>query len=466
MTREDINKNQFRKLSLKQHFAYGCGDMGCNLANGVMAGVLTFFCTDYVGIAAGTVAFILAVSRIPDAFSDIIMGLIVEHTHARTGKARPWIARIAIPMAISVVLLFCVPSDASQFVKAVYLFITYNLISTVCYTALNLPYSTLSSLITRNAEERVKLCSWRLGLSPWGRLVAVSVALPMVKMLGDDQRAWIIVMAFWAAVSLIPLYFCYFTCDEVVVATPEDNKDTKVPVGKSIKTCLKNPYWWGVGLIWGVCGASTAVVGASLPYFCKYILKDDGLYSPASMIELLIWSAMAFITPFITKKIKLKRNIVLVGALIGVISQMVFWLVLPQNFTNLVIVTVVRSIATGPIFVMVFSMMSDVVEYTHWKYHIRQEGMIFSATGIFYKAFIAIATALSGALMQANGYISSAGSAVKQPQAVIDLIPNLYSAGIVIMWGLVLVVSLFWKIDKYYDKIIAELEERTAKGEM
>lgn len=457
---------QYRKLGAKKHFAYGCGDLACNMAFGAMAGTLTYFCTDYAGIAAGTVAFILAISRIPDAFSDILMGIIVERTHSNKGKARPWIKRMAIPLALCTVLMFCVPVNAGSAMKAVYLFIAYNLASTICYTALNLPYSTLSSLMTRDALERVKLSSWRLGLSPWGRLIAVSVALPMVKMLGDNQMAWIVVMAFWGAVSLIPLYFCYKSSEEVVDAIPESERDTEVPVGKSILTCIRNPYWWGVGLIWGVCGASTAMIGSSLPYYCKYVLGNDSYYSPASMVELVIWSAMAFITPLIAKKIKSKGKLVMLCGIVAVIVQLVFWLLMPQTFLSLMIVTVIRSIATGPIFVMVFSMMSDVVEYTHWRFHIRQEGMIFSATGIFYKAFSAIATAVSGALLQSHGYISSVGADVVQPQAVIDLLPDLYSVGMLLMWGLVFVVACFWKIDSKYDKIMSELEERTLNGEM
>jgi GPH family glycoside/pentoside/hexuronide:cation symporter len=308
--------NEYRKYGLKGHLSYGCGDFSNNIAFGVITGMITFFCTDYAGISAGIVALILAVSRIPDAFSDFIMGLIVEHTHTKFGKCRPWIARMGIPLAVSMVLLFCVPLGWGEFAKAVYIFIAYNLFTTVCYTAVNLPYSALSSLMTRDQEERTKLCSWRMGMAPWGRIAAVAVATPMIKFFGDDHKAWIIVMAFWAAVSLIPLFICFRNCEEIVVATPEDNKDTQISSLKSIAICLKNPYWWAVGIMWGVTAASTSLIGSILPYYCKYNLGNSVYYSSASTSELIVMCVMAFVTPVLTKYIKAKRTIVVIGALV------------------------------------------------------------------------------------------------------------------------------------------------------
>lgn len=467
MNQNNLNQvNEYRKFGIKGYLSYGCGDLSNNVAFGVLTGMITFFCTDYAGISAGVVAMILAISRIPDAVSDFIMGLIVENTHSKLGKARPWIARMGIPLAICMVLLFCVPSGAGQFAKAVYIFIVYNLFSTVCYTAVNLPYSALSSLMTRDQQERTKLCSWRMGMAPWGRVAAVAVATPMIKFFGDDQKAWIIVMAIWAAISLIPLFICYRNCEEIVVATPEDDMDTKIAPLKSIAICLKNPYWWAVGIMWGVTAASTSLIGSILPYYCKYNLGNSVYYSPVSTSELVVMCVMAFATPMFTKYIRAKRTIVVWGAIIGVAVQVVFWVAAPESVTGLVIVTIARSIAVGPISVLVFSMMSDVVEYTHWKYHVRQEGMIFSATGMFYKAFAAFTTLIVGFILDNAGYIASTGGDVQQSQAVIDLIPNIYNIGMIGIWLMAAVVGVFWKIDKQYDQIIADLTERRERGEM
>ena len=83
----------------------------------------------------------MMVSRFFDGISDIIMGVIVDRTKSRSGKARPWLLRMCIPFAISGILFFSVPVSWSSAPKLVYVFITYNLVSTVIYTAINVPYS-------------------------------------------------------------------------------------------------------------------------------------------------------------------------------------------------------------------------------------------------------------------------------------------------------------------------------------
>ena len=114
-----------------------------------------------------------------------------------------------------------------------------------------------------------------------------------------------------------------------------------------------------------------------------------------------------------------------------------FW---PTSLAGMFVVTILRTIATGPIMAVIFAMMADVVEWTQWKYHVREEGMVFAASGILFKAISAITTAILGFALDAAGYVESTGVLVKQPQAVLDLIPKLYHWGLVIIYVLMLLV--------------------------
>ncbi len=134
-------KSTGSKLSLKERISYGLGDFSCNIIYTAMTAYLLFYYTDYANVSAGVVGMIMLVSRIFDGISDIFMGSIVDNTHTENGKARPWILWMAFPFAISGVLLFAVPQSWSDSMKYVYIFITYNLTSTVVYTAINVPYS-------------------------------------------------------------------------------------------------------------------------------------------------------------------------------------------------------------------------------------------------------------------------------------------------------------------------------------
>lgn len=90
-------------------------------------------------------------------------------------------------------------------VQAIYIFVTYNLVNTIVYTALNLPYSTMASLITRDGQSRASTQAIRIFCGPGGKMVVTVATLPMVTMFGNDQRAWIITAVIFAVIALILL---------------------------------------------------------------------------------------------------------------------------------------------------------------------------------------------------------------------------------------------------------------------
>lgn len=110
------------KLGWGVRFAYGCGDTACNLVFGMMSTILTLFYTDYAGIPAATVGLVMLLSRVFDGVSDMIMGVVVEHTHSKWGKSRPWLLWMSVPFAVSAVLLFTVP-HTTPFLQFLYIFV-------------------------------------------------------------------------------------------------------------------------------------------------------------------------------------------------------------------------------------------------------------------------------------------------------------------------------------------------------
>ena len=175
---------------LAERFSYGCGDFGCNIIYTAMSAFLLFYYTDYAGVSAFAVGSIMMVSRLFDGISDIVMGVIVDRTKSRFGKARPWLLRMCIPFAISGIPLFSVPVSWSSAPKLVYVFITYNLVSTVIYTAINVPYSALNALMTQDPYERSVLSIFRNLLATAGTLTINTFTLPLVEYFGNTPSAW------------------------------------------------------------------------------------------------------------------------------------------------------------------------------------------------------------------------------------------------------------------------------------
>ncbi|MBF1693888.1 MFS transporter, partial [Selenomonas sp.] len=332
------------RLPWMTRIAYGLGDTAQNVVWGAM-GILTFFYTDYAGIDPAMVGMVMLLSRCFDGVSDVIMGFIVEKTNSKWGKSRPWILWMSVPFAVSIVLIYTVPQGSSA-MQFAYLFVTYNLCTTVCYTALNLPYGSLSAMMTRASKERDMLSITRMCLSPWGRILSVSATLPLVKVFGDTQMAWVEVMSIWAVVGLVLLIFCFSRCKETVVIEARA-KAAKIPVGKALKALAVNPYFWVGMTIWMMQNVIFTITGTILPYYCKYIFADDTIYGSLYLLETLVTIfVMAVFSPRLLRRFG-KRNMSLGGVVICFIGHVIF-LLNPTDFGWVVFSCVVRGIGFAP----------------------------------------------------------------------------------------------------------------------
>ncbi|WP_302488847.1 MFS transporter [uncultured Mitsuokella sp.] len=449
-------------LSWLTRIAYGLGDTAQNVVWGAM-GILTFFYTDYAGIDPAMVGLVMLISRCFDGFSDVIMGFIVERTNSKWGKSRPWILWMSVPFAISIVLIYTVPhgSSAMQFA---YLFVTYNLCTTVCYTALNLPYGSLSAMMTRSSKERDMLSITRMCLSPWGRILSVSATLPLVKMFGDNQMAWVEVMSVWAVVALFLLLFCFSKCKETVVIQARE-KVAKVPVGKALKCLAVNKYFWAGMIIWMMQNVIFTITGTILPYYCKYIFMNDSLYSGLYLLETLITIfVMAVFSPRLLKRFG-KRNMSLAGVIVCFVGHAIF-LLNPMDFNWVVFSCVIRGIGFAPVQSVIFGFLGDAVEYGQWKTHIRQEGLIFSGGSVGTKVGSGLTSAALTGLLSYVGYVATSSGAVAQSQDVINMIVSIYEWGPMFVWAVLILVLAFYKLDKVYPQIMRDLVAREAKGEL
>ncbi|MEG1144879.1 MAG: MFS transporter [Clostridium sp.] len=452
-----------KKLTWETRISYAGGDVACNVIFGMIGTLLTLFYTDYVGINPATVGMVMLVSRLFDGISDLIMGIIVERTNSRWGKSRPWILWMSVPYALSAVLLFSVPKSTAL-VQAIYLFVTYNFCTTICYTAINLPYGSLSAMMTRDSSERDMLSIVRMGLSPLGRIMAVTCTLPLVKLFGDNQAAWVKTMSVWAVVALILLIICFWRCKETVVISAKQNKEA-IPLKKGLKGLVKNQYFWAVLILWMLQSVSFGISGTILPYYCKYIFHNDTwMYSFLYLTETLILVACIFsCTPFIRKFGK--RNVAFAGAVIAFAGQLLFFLN-PQSFSWMVMSCVARAIGLAPLNAVVFGMIGDVVEFGQWKNHMRQESLVFAGGSIGTKVGAGVASAAMTGLLSVAGYISSSTGAVVQPQEVLNMIVSIYKFGPIIVAALAVITLFFYKLDKQYPAIMTELMQRESQGEL
>ena len=452
-----------KPLKLGTRLAYGCGDTACNIVFGMISTLLTLFYTDYAGIPVVTVGLVMLISRVFDGTSDIIMGFIVNKTSSKWGKARPWILWMSVPYCLAAISLFAVPQTNAT-LQFWYIFITYNLCTTVFYTAINVPYGTLSTLMTRSSRERDMLSVFRMSMAPVGRIIAVTLTMPVVKLFGDNQMAWIKAMSMWTIIAFVMLIICFTRCKETVDIAKKV-KTEKVPVGKNVKALVTNKYFWSVLILWTVTCVHGTIVGTTLPYYCKYIFKnDEWMYSVLYLAEAGTLVIGAMMCPALLKKYG-KRNLSLAGAVVAVAEHAAF-ILNPYSFSWALGTSIVRALGEAPLTAVVFGMLGDVIEYGQWKTHIRQESLIFGGSSLGFKIGTGITSAVISSLLSKAGYLSSTGAKTVQPESALKMIQNIYIWGPILVWGIAVITLILYKLDKKYPSIMQELYKREANGEM
>jgi GPH family glycoside/pentoside/hexuronide:cation symporter len=171
------------KLSIKEKVGYALGDGAANIAWRGVATFLFIFYTDVFGISPATVGVLMLIARFSDGIIDIIMGVICDRTNTKYGKFRPWILWTAIPLGITLSLLFTSP-NLGPTGKIIYAYATY-LLFFIMYTANNIPYGALMAVMTGDDKERTSLGSYRMVGAFTGGMVVQGALLFLVANFGN-----------------------------------------------------------------------------------------------------------------------------------------------------------------------------------------------------------------------------------------------------------------------------------------
>lgn len=452
-----------RKLTLSkvfERFCYGCGDFGCNIIYTAMSAFLLFYYTDYAGVNAAAVGVIMLVSRIFDGISDIIMGNIVDHTHSKYGKARVWLLRMCVPFAIAGVLLFSVPAKWPQAAKLVYVFITYNLTSTVVYTAINVPYSSLNAMMTQDPYERSVLSIFRNLLATCGTLLINLVTLPMVKFFGNDLAAWTKTFACLGVLAIIAFLLTFIGCKERVHAVADENGEVKdVPFKEGFKALFKNKYWIMMTCVLALFFLYYAINGGSTVYFAKAVLGDENLVSTINGIYNAVQIAAMFFVAMFVKKLG-KRNVFCLGLIVSGIGLLVL------NFGGssmpvIIISSIIRGLGNVCGGATMWAMVSDTIDYGEWKTGYRTEGLINSACSFGYKIGNGVGSALLGLIISACGY---SGSALVQSASAIFGVRVCFIWIPIILFVACFIILRFYHLDDEFEGIVNDLHRRAEKN--
>lgn len=360
------------KVGFGEKVAFGVGDLAINFVWASIGLFIVYFYTDVVGISPGVVGILMLVSRIWYGVSDVIMGVIVDRTDTKYGKARPWILYLAIPFGISTILLFTIPQNFSDVLKIVYIFITYNLM-VIMFTGVVIPYGTLNTFITRDINERSKLNLYRMFFAHIGGLIVGTCTLPLVKAYGNTQTSWAMAYGTYSVIGVI-LFLITFKYTRERVGSISSTTRQKVSISESLKSLLKNKYWIIIFAYSIVQTIGIIVANTSTVYYAKYIFGDESIVKYFTVTNLVpIILAVVFLMPFLVEKYG-KRNVGIMGRIISIISTLII-VFAGNNFTIVMIGSIIRGFSASFHCAAGWAFFSDIIEYGEWKNGIRNEGL-------------------------------------------------------------------------------------------
>lgn len=451
------NKSKLTLSKIIERFSYGCGDFGCNIIYTAMSAFLLFYYTDYAGVSSLAVGTIMMVSRIFDGISDIIMGVIVDRTKSRFGKARPWLLRMCVPFALSGILLFSVPTSWAATPKLVYVFITYNLVSTVIYTAINVPYSALNALMTQDPYERSVLSIFRNLLATAGTLIINTFTLPLVEFFGNNASAWTKTFCMFGILAVAAFLINFFGTKEWVksVAT-ESGKGPEVPFGVGIKALFQNKYWIMMTGMLALFFLMYSVNGGATVFYAKDILGDKNLVGTINGIFNVVQIVSMFFIAMLVKKYG-KRNVFALGLVCDIVGMLLL------NFSGgtmilIVVSSIIRGVGNACGGATMWAMVSDTIDYGEWKTGVRTEGLVNSACSFGYKIGNGIGSALLGLILEVGGYVG--GEAAVQSAVALTSIKVCFVWIPIVIYVIGLIIMKFYHLDKEFAGIIEDLQKR------
>lgn len=443
-------------LSFVERFGYGMGDYAGNLVYSAISAFLLVYYTNVVGASAAAAAGIIAISKFFDGVSDLAMGYIVDHTKSKWGKARPWLARLCVPLAVCTVLMFTVPQSMEGKAQLVYMFLTYNLVSTIFYTGINIPYATMHGLMTTNQYERGLLGNFRNLLATAGTMTINTVVLKMTGYFGGgdkySQKGWTITMIILMIIFIVINLFTFAVCKERVAdEESEKNQEVKISFAKGIKGLLVNKYWILLVIaIFALYFMMSCFFGSAV-YFAQYRLGDANYFTPVSNFLSMSQIITLFITPFLMKKFT-KKQLMLTGLTVATLGFALTGM--SYNITFISAMSVIKGIGFGLSGACMFGLLQDAITYGEWYNGYGTAGMGNAASSFCMKVGSGIGTAALGWVLAAGGFHADQAVQSGASLAAIDWafiwIPAL-------TMGIGVVCLLLFDLDKKYDKIVSDL---------
>ena len=467
--------NQYGMAPLKpiNYVVYGMGNFASQLSWTMVSTYLSIFYTDVFGLGTGAVALLMLIAKVWDGINDPMMGTIMERTHTKHGRFRPYIVVGALFLVIFTILTFTVPGFGGP-AKLAYAYITYIGLG-MSYTMTNVPYLALPVVMTRDPKEVNRLNAAQMMGMTIGQIILNLSVLRLVEWFGHgNQKAGYHSTAIVLALIALPLFWAVAALSKERINVKKEDQGS---ILEGLKLIAKNrnlvcALTYSMFNMFGMLGRISVAV-----FFYMHVVGDMKHITIFMMMQMIVGTLVMPLAPKLCMKYG-KRNIGIVSMLIQGLSLIIIFFGPSTNVAFNFVMMIIYGFGyiAGP---SGAGMIVDAIDDFDLKYGYRNDGMAFSFSGMATKIGTALANstflvimglygydsmfALKGQLEGATdpGIIASLTDQITHIQFGINMCANLLP-GIVFLIGII--PLLIYNLDKpgYMDKVRDGLTDRDA----
>lgn len=411
--------------------------------NTVLMMQITYYCTDILGLAPTLVGSMLMASKVLDAFTDLIAGYIVDKTNTRWGKGRPYDIVVSVTW-ICTVLLFSAPNFGTVG-KAVYVFIMYALVNSVCATLCMVADPVYLGNAIRSDKNKMSVTSFQGAVIMIGSSI-IGILIPqLVSTVGTEKSGWTIIALIFAVPSAIIGSIRMFMIKEVNLEKKQAaGVKSDYRIGEGLKALSKNGFAILLCVLVILYNTQQTIATAAANYYFKWIFGNVGLASIVSLPAMVTPLVLIFV-PALSRKIGTGK--VLKIGFVFMAAGYVVRIIGGTNLITILLGTFFTAIGTIPIGILLSIYSIECMDYGEKKTGIRLEGLIASTSSFAYKLGGGLGSGLLGIFMGMSGYLSSE-AATSQPDSAISMIYFVFNSLPLVISVIAAVLSMFYNIKK------------------
>lgn len=459
-------KNNVRPFGFKDKIGYMFGDFGNDFTFILSSSFMLKFYTDVMGIHAAVVGVLMMAARFVDAFTDVAMGQIVERSKpTKDGKFKPWLRRMCGPVAISSFLVFQSGfANMPYLFKVVWMIVTYILWGSIFYTSINIPYGSMASAISADAKDRASLSTWRsIGSTLAGLVIGVGTPLFAYETVNGNTILSGNRMTIIAGVFSVMAVICYMLCFKLAterVEVPQNN--TKFNFGDLMKSLVTNRSLIGIIaaaiLLLLVMLTMQGMNAYLFPNFYGNVAAQSVAALAGSLVMLVVCAPLA--TKLSAKYGK--KELAIGSCLFGAVVYLICWVLKPENPYTYVVFYVVANIGVGFFNMVIWAMITDVIDDAEVKNGVREDGTIYSVYSFARKIGQALSSGMIGALLSVIGYSAATAFNPEVVNGIFNMTCIIPAIGFV---GIALVLMFLYPLSKNrVEANVLELKKR--RGEI